>query len=274
MSIVDVDVSDQANRWPTGVEPLDRVLGGGGIVVGTLVILGGEPGIGKSTLLMQVAATAACGGARLYATGEESTAQVAMRAHRIGAAIPEIRIVRETELEAILWHARNESARIVVVDSVHTIHSATVDAPIGSDYQVKRCGQILMEFAKDTGTSVVLISHVNKDGAISGPKNFEHVGDVTLMFEMSELGDPWRTLRSTKNRFGSTTEVGMFEMGDRGLAACDAAAARESRAESDGALLPVAQELLQRYLELGGEVDAGLRDRIAGRLDLTPRGSR
>lgn len=276
VSIVDVDVSEKKNRILTGMEPLDRVMGGG-IVVGSMVILGGEPGIGKSTLLMQMVASACCDGTRLYATGEESEAQVAMRAHRIRAAIPEIKIVRETSVEAILWHANNEGARIIVCDSIHTIHSEKSNGNPGSDHQVATCGQILMDFAKSTGITVILISHVNGDGDISGPKKFEHLGDVTLMFEMSELGDPWRVLRSIKNRFGSTMEHGMFQMAAEGLIPCgkDDEPSLDGNGGGDGdaadALAPIAQELVYRYLELGGRIDGALRDRIDGRLDIVPR---
>jgi DNA repair protein RadA/Sms len=211
----------------------------------------------------------------LYATGEESTAQVAMRAHRVGAALPGIKLVRETDLDGILWHARREQARIVVIDSIHTLRSSEAAGMPGSDYQIKVCGHILMEFAKDTGISVVVISHVNKDGEINGPMNLEHAGDETLMLDKNrELGEPWRELRALKNRFGSTTEVGMFEMSDTGLLPVSNGAVPERGDDNQDEILPVAQELLHRYLELGGTVDGDLRDRISGRLDLTPRGSR
>lgn len=277
VSIVDVDVSARETRIETGIEPLDRVLGGG-IVVGSFVLIGGDPGAGKSTLLMQMVAQASCEGPRLYATGEESVAQVAMRAHRVGAALPDIKIVRETDVDAIIWHAVDQEARLLVVDSIHAITSSRVSGIAGSDYQVKACAQLLMAFAKDTGTATIVISHVNKDGVISGPKNFEHAGDVTLMLETSELGDPsnpWRTLRAAKNRFGSTLEVGAFQMAPAGLLPVDQGGESESSraSASHDEMLPVAQELAYRVLELGGEIDPGLRDRIGGRLDLAPRGA-
>ncbi len=274
ISITDVDVSAKETRIVTGIEPLDRVLGGG-FVIGSMVLLGGMPGAGKSTLLMQMMAAAAHDHFVLYATGEESVAQVAMRARRVDAAQPNIKLVRETDLDGILWHARREQASVIVVDSIHTIRSSEVSGMPGSDYQVKICGQFLMAFAKDTGCIVVVISHINKEGDISGPMNFEHAGDATLMLGQSELGEPWRELRAIKNRFGSTAEVGMFQMANEGLVPVgyDAVPDRADTASRDQ-MEPVAQELLHRYLELGGIVDGGLRDRIAGRLDLNPRGSR
>lgn len=230
----------------------------------------------NSTLLMQMTASASCDGCRLYATGEESTAQVAMRAHRIGATLPDIQIVQETDVEAILWHAVDRKARIVVIDSIHAISSSKVSGLAGSDYQVKTCAQLLMAFAKSTGVATIAISHVNKDGDISGPRNLEHAGDVTLMFERSELGDPWRTLRAQKNRFGSELEFGMFQMLDSGLVpihkGCEPELDPAAHGDHDQ-MLPIAQELLHRVLELGGVIDDGLRDRIAGRLDLVPRGA-
>lgn len=272
VSTTDVDVSAKETRIVTGIEPLDRVLGGG-LVIGSMVLLGGTPGTGKSTILMQMMAAIAQDGIGLYATGEESVTQVAIRAHRVNAARPNIKLVRETDLDNILWHARREQARVVVVDSMHTVSSSAVSGIPGSDYQVKACGQFLMRFAKDSGTCVVVISHVNKDGEISGPMNFEHAGDVTLMMTLSELGEPWRELRAIKNRFGPTIPIGMFQMADGGLLPVDQdAVPRRDDAPRDE-LLPVAQELLHRFLEIGGELDADLRDRIAGRLDATPRGA-
>jgi len=269
--ITEVNVSDRETRIVTGIEPLDRVLGGG-LVIGSMVLLGGEPGSGKSTLLMQMMAAATRDRVGLYATGEESISQVAMRAHRVEAALPSIELVRETDLDSILWHARNKQARIVVVDSIHTIRSSEESGLPGSDYQVKVCGQALMKFAKDTGVVVVIVAHVNKDGDISGPMNFEHAGDATLMLSVArDLGEPWRELRGIKNRFGSTAEVGMFQMAEKGLLPI-ASGTEPDRADRErDQLEPVAQELLHRYLELGGIVDDGLRDRIAGRLDLTTR---
>ncbi len=273
ISITDVDVSAKETRIVTGIEPLDRVLGGG-FVIGSMVLLGGMPGAGKSTLLMQMMAAVAHDHFVLYATGEESVTQVAMRARRVGAAQPNIKLVRETDLDGILWHARREQARVVVVDSIHTIQSSEMSGMPGSDYQVKICGQLLMAFAKDTGTIVVAISHINKDGDISGPMNIEHAGDATMMLGQSELGEPWRELRATKNRFGSTAEIGMFQMANEGLVAVGLDAVPAIGDDDRGQLDSVAQELLHRYLELGGVIDEGLRDRIAGRLDLNSRGSR
>ncbi len=273
ISITDVDVSAKETRIVTGIEPLDRVLGGG-FVIGSMVLLGGMPGAGKSTLLMQMMAAVARDHFVLYATGEESVTQVADRARRVRAAQPNIKLVRETDLDGIVWHARQEQARVVVVDSIHTIQSSEVSGMPGSDYQVKICGQLLMAFTKDTGVIVVVISHINGDGKISGPMNIQHTGDATLMLGQSELGEPWRELRAIKNRFGSTAEIGMFQMADEGLVPVECDAIPDHGDGDRDQLDPVAQELLHRYLELGGVIDDGLRDRVAGRLDLNPRGSR
>jgi len=272
--ITEVDVSADHTRRRTEIEPLDRVLGGG-LVIGSMILLSGEPGAGKSTLLMQmVAAVARQGVVALYASGEESDRQVAMRAHRVGAAHPGIRLVHECTLEDVLWHAEQTRAGLIVVDSIHAVTSDSIGGIPGDPHQIKACSSILMRFAKSTETTVVVIAHVNGDGEINGPKTLSHDGDVTLMLSMlgDDPNDTRRELRATKNRHGSTAEVGMFEMAEDGLASLELGALPRG-AEPD-AMQPIAQELLHRYLELGGVLDAGLRDRIGGRLDASPRGSR
>ena len=209
-------------RRAVGIGELDRVLGGG-LVAGSVVLLGGEPGIGKSTLLLQAAAGVAGGpGAPtvLYATGEESVSQVRLRAARLeltsGAVGDGIRVVAETGVGRIVDLARAERPGLLVVDSVQTVASEELDGPPGSVGQVREATQRLMELAKGEGVPVILVGHVTKDGTLAGPKTLEHLVDVVLSVEGDRTGG-LRLLRATKNRFGSTEEVGVFEMGERGL---------------------------------------------------------
>jgi DNA repair protein RadA/Sms len=213
----------EAPRRAVGIGELDRVLGGG-LVDGSLVLLGGEPGIGKSTLLLQAAAgiaraTGAVGGV-LYASGEESAAQIRLRAGRLGLLddpVGEaIRVVAETEVGRIVERVRSERPALLVVDSVQTIGSDELDGPPGSVGQVRESTLRLMEVAKGEGVAVVLVGHVTKDGTLAGPKSLEHLVDVVLQLEGDRTGG-LRLLRATKNRFGSTDEVGVFEMREGGL---------------------------------------------------------
>ncbi|HEU0244192.1 MAG TPA: DNA repair protein RadA [Candidatus Limnocylindrales bacterium] len=210
---------DEARR-PVGIGELDRVLGGG-LVAGSVVLLGGEPGIGKSTLLLQAAAgIAATGASVLYATGEESTSQVRLRAMRLGlasgAVAESIRVVAETGVGRIVELGRADGLGMLVVDSVQTVASEELDGPPGSVGQVREATQRLMEYAKTEGVPVILVGHVTKDGTLAGPKTLEHLVDVVLNVEGDRTGG-LRLLRATKNRYGSTEEVGVFEMGERGL---------------------------------------------------------
>jgi DNA repair protein RadA/Sms len=207
-------------RRPVGIGELDRVLGGG-LVAGSLVLLGGEPGIGKSTLLLQIAAgVAATGVTVLYATGEESTSQVRLRASRLGltegAVADAIHVVAETGVARITELARADRPGLLMVDSVQTVASEELDGPAGSVGQVREATLRLMELAKGEGIAVMLAGHVTKDGALAGPKTLEHLVDVVLSVEGDRTGG-LRLLRAAKNRFGSTEEVGVFEMGERGL---------------------------------------------------------
>jgi DNA repair protein RadA/Sms len=211
---------DQALRRPVGIGELDRVLGGG-LVGGSVVLLGGEPGIGKSTLLLQAAAGIASSGATvLYATGEESTSQVRLRAARLGLAHgttgDAIRVVAETGVERIVELARDDPPGLLVVDSIQTVASEELDGPPGSVGQVREATQRLMELAKSDGIPVILVGHVTKDGTLAGPKTLEHLVDVVLAVEGDRTGG-LRLVRAAKNRYGSTEEVGVFEMGERGL---------------------------------------------------------
>lgn len=221
VAITDVEEVSAHSRRTTGIGELDRVLGGG-MVAGCLVLLGGDPGVGKSTLLVQALAGLARGGRVLYATGEESVAQTAMRARRVGAAAAELTVVAETELERILGHARahgDGDARapvVLAVDSIQTVYTPLLDSIPGSLAQVRECAGRLMQFAKTTGTPTIMVGHVTKDGALAGPKTLEHLVDVVLQLEGD--GGPYRILRAHKNRFGSTQEIGVFEMRGAGMA--------------------------------------------------------
>jgi DNA repair protein RadA/Sms len=254
--ITDVDASSEP-RLVTGIEPFDRVLGGG-LVVGSLNLLGGEPGIGKSTLLAQLLAAISCERV-LYASGEESIAQVAMRARRVHAAYPRIQIVAETDVDSVLAHAEELQPEVLAIDSIHTLVTADVASVAGSVVQVRECTARLAAFTKSRDITTLVIGHVTKDGALAGPKTLEHLVDVVLQFELGEH-DGWRELRAHKNRYGSTLEVGSFEMTSTGLTPRDPA--RDQTPEPPGALLSIARELLERYLALGGVVDAELAARM------------
>ena len=217
MSIAEVPESGGLGgpRRSAGIGELDRVLGGG-LVAGSMVLLGGDPGVGKSTLLIQALAGLASGGTVLYATGEESVAQTAMRARRVGAARQPISIVAETDVEKILAHARAVSPAILAVDSIQAVYTPILDSIPGSLAQVRECASRLTQFAKTTGTPTIVVGHVTKDGALAGPKTLEHLVDVVLQLEGD--GGPYRILRAHKNRFGSTQEIGVFEMRGHGMA--------------------------------------------------------
>jgi DNA repair protein RadA/Sms len=202
-------------RLPTGMGELDRVLGGG-LIPGSVTLLGGEPGIGKSTLLLQLANHAAPSIPTLYLSAEESAAQIGVRARRLGIAATGVRVVADTDLEAILARARDEAVRLLVVDSIQTVQLASVGTSAGAITQLKECTAQLVRFAKSTGTSVVIVGHVTKDGAIAGPRVLEHLVDTVLYFE-SDASSRFRNVRATKNRFGSVGELAFFHMNEQGL---------------------------------------------------------
>lgn len=203
-------------RWPTGIGELDRVLGGG-VVPGSLILLGGSPGIGKSTLTGMVAANlVAAGRSALYVSGEESAAQVRLRAERLGPAALEVRALAESALDAVQATIEAERPDVCVIDSIQTMHSPELTGAPGSVGQVRECANALAEQAKRLGVAVILVGHVTKEGSLAGPRVLEHLVDCVLQFE-GERERTWRTLRAIKNRFGATSEVGVFEMRSGGL---------------------------------------------------------
>ncbi len=200
---------------PLGMGELDRVFGGG-MVAGSVSLLGGEPGIGKSTLLLQLAAGLSGSEAVLYASGEESVAQVAARAQRLTLPTASLGLINDNQLDGILAHAAARRAQLLVIDSIQTMQVAAVDGSAGSPQQLRECTAALVRFAKSSGTAIVIVGHVTKDGAIAGPKMLEHLVDTVLYFE-SEAGSRYRVLRATKNRFGPVNELGFFAMTETGL---------------------------------------------------------
>ncbi|MCG0238242.1 MAG: DNA repair protein RadA [Firmicutes bacterium] len=206
----------EAIRIPTGSEELDRVLGGG-IVPGSVVLVGGDPGIGKSTLLLQLAhRVAEDRGPVLYVSGEESARQVRLRADRLGALSSRLYVLAETNLDRIEEHARELSPLVLVVDSIQTVYRPALPSAPGSVSQVREGAAELLRLAKTRGIAVFIVGHVTKEGAIAGPRVLEHMVDTVLYFE-GERHASFRVLRAVKNRFGSTNEIGLFEMREEGL---------------------------------------------------------
>lgn len=205
-------------RKPSGLDELDRVLGGG-LVPGAVILLGGDPGIGKSTLLLQLLAALTPDLPGLYVTGEESPAQVQLRAQRLGLAGASIDLLAETNIEAIVQAATAGKPGVLVVDSIQTIYAEALDSAPGSVSQVRETAAQLVRFAKATNTAVVLVGHVTKEGAIAGPRVLEHMVDTVLYFEGDAAGSDgrYRMIRAVKNRFGAVNELGIFAMTDAGL---------------------------------------------------------
>jgi DNA repair protein RadA/Sms len=202
-------------RLPTGMGELDRVLGGG-LIPGSVTLLGGEPGIGKSTLLLQLANHAAQATPTLYLSAEESVAQIGLRARRLGVAGSHLRVVADTDLEAMMARARDEAVKLLIVDSIQTVQLSSLGTAAGAITQLKECTAQLVRFAKSSGVSVIIVGHVTKDGAIAGPRVLEHLVDTVLYFE-SDASSRFRNVRATKNRFGSVGELAFFHMGEQGL---------------------------------------------------------
>ncbi|MFM2052018.1 MAG: repair protein RadA [Pseudomonadota bacterium] len=213
-TLADIEAADVA-RTPTGLEELDRVLGGG-VVEGGVVLIGGDPGIGKSTLLLQAAEALSRQMKVLYVTGEESGAQVALRAHRLGLAGTQLRLLAEIGLERIVSTLAAEQPAFCVIDSIQTLYTDQLTSAPGSVAQVRECAAQLTRVAKSTGCTIVLVGHVTKEGALAGPRVLEHIVDTVLYFE-GDTHSSFRLVRAIKNRYGAVNEIGVFAMTDRGL---------------------------------------------------------
>ncbi|MBS1537527.1 MAG: DNA repair protein RadA [Bacteroidetes bacterium] len=209
----DVD-SLQTKRISTGIDELDRVLGGG-ITPGSLILVGGDPGIGKSTLMLQMCSQIV-DSQPLYITGEESLFQIKLRASRLTSIPDTLQLMAETDVNRILDAIRTTKAKVVIVDSIQTVHSEQIESTAGSISQVRECAAMLMKEAKQSGTAIFIVGHVTKEGMIAGPKVLEHMVDTVIQFE-GEKTYSYRILRAIKNRFGSTNEIGIFEMAEEGL---------------------------------------------------------
>lgn len=236
--------SSEVDRVPTTIAELDTVLGGG-LVPGSLVLLGGEPGVGKSTLLLQAAdALGRSGRAVLYVCGEESPQQVGMRARRLGAASGSVMLFAELDIAAVEREVRESRPAVLVLDSIQTAFDPDLDGAPGSVGQVRACTARLMRIAKDLGVITLIVGHVTKDGAIAGPRVLEHMVDAVLYFE-GDRDHSFRIVRAVKNRFGSSSEIGIFEMGEAGLAGVDSPSAvllAERSAPVSGSAVMVAME--------------------------------
>ena len=214
-TLASIEATDVA-RTPTGHEELDRVLGGG-VVSGGVVLIGGDPGIGKSTLLLQALDTLQRSGLpTLYVTGEESGAQVAMRAHRLGIVASQVEVLAEIQLEKILATLSARKPAVVVIDSIQTVYSDQLTSAPGSVAQVRECAAHLTRAAKSSGITIVLVGHVTKDGQLAGPRVLEHMVDTVLYFE-GDTHSSFRLIRAIKNRFGAVNEIGVFAMTEKGL---------------------------------------------------------
>ncbi len=212
--LTEVDTGNEV-RFSTGMGELNRVLGGGA-VEGSLILVGGAPGIGKSTLLLQICNSLCLDRSVLYVSGEESERQLKLRADRLAVSPASLYILSETRLSDILESVETTAPDIVIIDSIQTLYNELNDSTPGSISQVKDCTMALMQLSKSKGITVFVVGHINKDGAIAGPKVLEHMVDCVLYFE-GDANSPYRLLRAVKNRFGSTNEIGVFEMADRGL---------------------------------------------------------
>ncbi len=210
----DLDISEEI-RFSTGIPEFDRVLGGGA-VLGSLVLVGGAPGVGKSTLLLQMCASTGKGKRILYVTGEESERQLKLRANRIGLVSGEIYVLAETDMDAVAVAAEELDPEIVIIDSIQTVEDESLSSAPGSVTQVRECAMRIMRLCKENGFTAFVVGHINKEGSIAGPKVLEHMVDCVLYFE-GERSTSFRILRAAKNRFGSTNEIGVFEMDEKGL---------------------------------------------------------
>lgn len=214
LTIKEINTNDEI-RYKTGLSELDRVLGGG-IVKGSLVLVSGDPGIGKSTILLQICEYLGRNLNILYISGEESARQIKLRANRLGVKSDNLKVLTQTDVQYCIENIRNEKPDIVMVDSIQTMNLTDLNSSPGSITQVRECTNALMRCAKSLDIPIILVGHVNKDGAIAGPKVLEHIVDAVLYFE-GDRQMTYRILRAVKNRYGSTNEIGVFDMGENGL---------------------------------------------------------
>ena len=213
-TLAEIEAGD-ADRQPTGIDELDRALGGG-IVAGGVILIGGDPGIGKSTLLLQALDALARSMKTLYVTGEESGAQVALRSRRLGLGKSPVRVLAEIQLEKIMATLEVERPGVAVIDSIQTVYSEALTSAPGSVAQVRECAAQLTRMAKASGITIILVGHVTKDGALAGPRVMEHIVDTVLYFE-GDTHSSFRLVRAVKNRFGAAGEIGVFAMTEKGL---------------------------------------------------------
>ena len=214
MRLTDIEALD-VPRFGTGIEEFDRVLGGG-LVAGGVVLIGGDPGIGKSTLLLQALANLSRVKSALYVSGEESGSQVALRAKRLGIDAGDLQLQAEIQLEKIIGTLSEQKPRVAVIDSIQTLFSDALSSAPGSVAQVRECAAQLTRFAKQSGITIILVGHVTKEGALAGPRVLEHIVDTVLYFE-GDTHSSFRLVRAFKNRFGAVNELGVFAMTDKGL---------------------------------------------------------
>src|SRR6202171_4634229 len=257
-----------ARRFGSGQAELDRVLGGG-IVPGSVILLGGDPGIGKSTLLLQVAARVAASRPVIYASGEESVAQIGLRAQRLALSAEALGVVADTHLPSILALAAEQRAALLVIDSIQTVQSGSAGAGAGAVSQLRECTAELVGYAKSSGDAVIIVRHVTKEGTIAGPRLLEHLVDTVLYFE-SEAGSRYRIVRGNKHRFGAVNELGFFAMSASGLKEVRTPAAiflARSPEPAAGSIVTVSRDggrpLLIELQGLGDRMRLGAPRRIA-----------
>ena len=273
VSINEIEPSDAGSRLKTGFPELDNVLGGG-ILLGGVALLAGQPGMGKSTILMQVCANVSNAGRKvLYVSGEESAGQVKMRAIRLGASSDQLHFASSSSANDIAKTIEEDGYDLVIVDSIQTLMMAEISSAPGTVSQVSNCGNLIIRAAKASGTAVIIVGHVTKDGTLAGPKVLEHLVDVVLNFEGDRYGG-FKTIRAVKNRFGSTTEVAIFEMASEGLVEVKnpSEALLSERQNTDGSIIMATIEgtrpLLVEIQALVNPTNYGYPKRTASGFDL------
>lgn len=273
VSINTIEPSDAGSRLPTGFPDLDTVLGGG-ILLGSVSLLAGQPGMGKSTILMQVCSNVASGGHKvLYVSGEESAGQVKLRAVRLGASSDKLHFASSASGNDIAKTIEEGGYDLVIVDSIQTLSMAEISSAPGTVSQVSNCGNLIIRAAKSSGTAVIIVGHVTKEGTLAGPKVLEHLVDVVLNFEGDRYGG-FKTIRAVKNRFGSTTEVAIFEMATQGLVEVKnpSEALLSERQNTDGSIIMATIEgtrpLLVEIQALVNPTNFGYPKRTASGFDL------